>query len=65
MGAIHATAIVAPQDATFPNGCHLCEAEVDPETGAVAICVQFAPTAFQMSPRAVEPLPTIVAIYML
>ncbi|WP_439547737.1 xanthine dehydrogenase family protein molybdopterin-binding subunit [Falsiroseomonas sp.] len=33
----HATAIVAPQDATFPNGCHLCEAEVDPETGAVAI----------------------------
>jgi len=34
---LHATAIVAPQDATFPNGCHLCEAEVDPETGAVAI----------------------------
>jgi carbon-monoxide dehydrogenase large subunit len=22
---------------TFPNGCHICEAEVDPETGAVAL----------------------------
>ncbi|MDP2621400.1 MAG: xanthine dehydrogenase family protein molybdopterin-binding subunit [Hyphomicrobiales bacterium] len=22
---------------TFPNGCHVCEAEIDPETGAVAI----------------------------
>jgi carbon-monoxide dehydrogenase large subunit len=34
---LYASAIVAPQDATFPNGCHLCEAEVDPETGGVAI----------------------------
>jgi carbon-monoxide dehydrogenase large subunit len=25
-----------PQD-TFPNGCHLCEVEIDPDTGAVAI----------------------------
>ena len=24
-----------PPSATFPNGCHLCEVEVDPETGAV------------------------------
>jgi len=32
-----ASAVVAPGDATFPNGCHICEAEVDPETGAVAI----------------------------
>lgn len=23
---------------TFPNGCHICEAEVDPETGNVEIC---------------------------
>jgi carbon-monoxide dehydrogenase large subunit len=23
--------------ATYPNGCHICEVEVDPETGAVAI----------------------------
>jgi carbon-monoxide dehydrogenase large subunit len=26
-----------PPSPTFPNGCHLCEVEVDPETGAVAI----------------------------
>ena len=32
-----ASAVVAPGDATFPNGCHICEAEVDPETGAVAV----------------------------
>ena len=23
---------------TFPNGCHICEVEIDPETGATAIC---------------------------
>jgi aerobic carbon-monoxide dehydrogenase large subunit len=23
---------------TFPNGCHVCEVEIDPETGAVEIC---------------------------
>ncbi|HLJ63759.1 MAG TPA: molybdopterin cofactor-binding domain-containing protein, partial [Stellaceae bacterium] len=23
---------------TFPNGCHVCELEIDPETGATAIC---------------------------
>jgi carbon-monoxide dehydrogenase large subunit len=27
-------AIVAPDAATFPNGCHACEVEVDAETGA-------------------------------
>jgi carbon-monoxide dehydrogenase large subunit len=27
----------APEAATFPNGCHVCELELDPETGAVAI----------------------------
>ncbi|QYU66898.1 molybdopterin-dependent oxidoreductase [Leptolyngbya sp. 15MV] len=32
-----AQAAVAPGDATFPNGCHICEVEVDPETGAVAL----------------------------
>ena len=26
-----------PGAATFPNGCHVCEVEVDPETGVVAI----------------------------
>jgi carbon-monoxide dehydrogenase large subunit len=24
-------------DATWPNGCHVCEVEIDPETGAVAV----------------------------
>jgi aerobic carbon-monoxide dehydrogenase large subunit len=27
----------APDDGTFPNGCHVCEVEVDPETGVVEI----------------------------
>jgi carbon-monoxide dehydrogenase large subunit len=31
----HAT--FAPQRATFPNGCHVCEVEIDPETGAVEL----------------------------
>jgi len=26
-------AIVAPGGPSFPNGCHICEVEVDPETG--------------------------------
>ncbi len=32
-----AQAAVAPGEATFPNGCHICEVEVDPETGAVTL----------------------------
>jgi carbon-monoxide dehydrogenase large subunit len=32
-----AQAAVAPGDATFPNGCHLCEVEVDAETGVVRL----------------------------
>ncbi|MBO0711213.1 MAG: xanthine dehydrogenase family protein molybdopterin-binding subunit [Acetobacteraceae bacterium] len=31
----HAT--YAPERATFPNGCHVCEVDVDPETGTVAL----------------------------
>jgi aerobic carbon-monoxide dehydrogenase large subunit len=27
-----------PRVPTFPNGCHIAEVEVDPETGAVAVC---------------------------
>ena len=27
----------APDNHTYPNGCHVCEVEVDPETGAVAL----------------------------
>lgn len=26
-----------PERVTFPNGCHICEVEIDPETGAVEI----------------------------
>jgi aerobic carbon-monoxide dehydrogenase large subunit len=31
----HAT--FAPERPTFPNGCHICEVEVDPETGTVRL----------------------------
>ena len=31
----HAT--FAPKRDTFPNGCHVCEVEIDPETGEVAL----------------------------
>jgi carbon-monoxide dehydrogenase large subunit len=27
----------APAQATYPNGCHICEVEIDPETGAVEL----------------------------
>jgi len=30
-------AIYAPKHDTFPNGCHVCELEIDPDTGAVAL----------------------------
>jgi carbon-monoxide dehydrogenase large subunit len=32
-----AKAIFQPSTVTFPNGCHICEVEVDPETGAVDV----------------------------
>jgi carbon-monoxide dehydrogenase large subunit len=31
------TAAFTPPAVTFPNGCHACEVEVDPETGAVRV----------------------------
>jgi carbon-monoxide dehydrogenase large subunit len=31
------TAAFAPPAVTFPNGCHVCEVEVDPETGVVRV----------------------------
>ena len=31
------TVSVAAGDATFPNGCHVCEVEIDPETGVLDI----------------------------
>ncbi len=30
---LRAYAMTAPKNCTFPNGCHLCEVEIDPETG--------------------------------
>ncbi|MDA0260757.1 MAG: molybdopterin-dependent oxidoreductase, partial [Proteobacteria bacterium] len=32
--ALTATATFAPGAPSFPNGCHICEIEIDPETGA-------------------------------
>src|SRR5262249_36327688 len=35
--ALEASAEITTMLPTFPNGCHACEVEVDPETGAVEI----------------------------
>ena len=32
-----AAAIIPPGGATFPNGCHVAEVEIDPQTGIVAV----------------------------
>jgi aerobic carbon-monoxide dehydrogenase large subunit len=32
-----AQAMLAPDNITYPNGCHICEVEVDPETGKVDV----------------------------
>jgi carbon-monoxide dehydrogenase large subunit len=34
---LSALAITTPPEATFPNGCHVCEVEIDEDTGAVEI----------------------------
>lgn len=34
---LHESATVALDQATFPNGCHICEVEIDPETGTTEI----------------------------
>jgi aerobic carbon-monoxide dehydrogenase large subunit len=31
------TATFTPSSVTFPNGCHVCEVEIDPDTGAVRV----------------------------
>ncbi|MEL6767975.1 MAG: xanthine dehydrogenase family protein molybdopterin-binding subunit [Pseudomonadota bacterium] len=36
-GGLSSAADVNEANTTFPNGCHICEAEVDPETGTVEI----------------------------
>jgi len=37
LGTLESTKTQAPPDYTYPNGCHICEVEVDPETGRAAI----------------------------
>ena len=34
---LYGGAVVAPSGATFPNGCHVCEVEIDPATGATRL----------------------------
>jgi aerobic carbon-monoxide dehydrogenase large subunit len=34
---LDARAVVTPPGPTFPNGCHVCEVEIDPETGVASI----------------------------
>ncbi len=34
---LYETGTFSPPQDTFPNGCHVCEVEIDPETGAVAV----------------------------
>ena len=34
---LHSSERFQPEGGTFPNGCHICELEVDPETGIVEI----------------------------
>ena len=37
LGPLESTKTHAPPDYTYPNGCHICEVEVDPETGGATI----------------------------
>ena len=34
---LSASAVITPAGATYPNGCHICEVEIDPETGVARI----------------------------
>jgi aerobic carbon-monoxide dehydrogenase large subunit len=36
-GGLYETGTFRPQSDTFPNGCHLCEVEIDPETGGTQV----------------------------
>jgi carbon-monoxide dehydrogenase large subunit len=37
LGLLEASHTRTPPEYTYPNGCHVCEAEVDPDTGHIAI----------------------------
>ena len=36
-GGLYETGTFSPEDNTYPNGCHICEVEIDPDTGALDI----------------------------
>jgi carbon-monoxide dehydrogenase large subunit len=36
-GGLVATAVYTAETSNFPNGCHVCEVEIDPETGVTQI----------------------------
>jgi len=36
-GGLYETGTFAPSDTTYPNGCHVCEVEIDAETGELRI----------------------------
>jgi carbon-monoxide dehydrogenase large subunit len=36
-GGLYETGTFAPEDNTYPNGCHVCEVEIDPDTGTLEI----------------------------
>src|SRR5688572_10813325 len=56
VGFLDASHTRAPADYTYPNGCHICEVEVDPESGAVAIVRYTVVDDFgrAMNPRLLE-----------
>ena len=35
---LYETGTFSPRQDTWPNGCHVCEVEVDPDTGGVTLC---------------------------
>jgi carbon-monoxide dehydrogenase large subunit len=37
-GGISVLGEFIPPDVTYPNGCHICEVEIDPKTGKIAFC---------------------------
>jgi aerobic carbon-monoxide dehydrogenase large subunit len=39
---LSAAVTLAPAEANFPNGCHVCEVEIDPETGVTRIAGYWA-----------------------
>ena len=37
LGNLQSTQTHAPPDYTYPNGCHICEVEIDPDTGGATV----------------------------